>query len=290
MTPQPTVLADVPRCASFLFIATRPMQSPRDALDALAGPPLPEGVLVGLGPSLLTSMERTIPGVRPMPPLVGSGVSIPSTGTDLLLRITGDDPGEVLHRERAVLARISTADVVDRVDAFRYAEGRDLSGYEDGTENPTGDAAHAAAFMSSRRPGLTGSTVVAVQRWEHHLDVLDRMTPAERDAGIGRDRETNEELAGAPASAHVKRTAQEDFEPPAFLVRRSMPWRDHRGMGLVFVSFSASLDPFEALLRRMVGLDDGIVDRLFGFTRPVSGGVWWCPPVRDGRLDLRALR
>ena len=42
-------------------------------------------------------------------------------------------------------------------------------------------------------------------------------------------------------------------------------------------------------LRRMAGLDDGIVDALVGFSRPVSGGYYWCPPLRDGRLDLAAL-
>jgi putative iron-dependent peroxidase len=106
---------------------------------------------------------------------------------------------------------------------------------------------------------------------------------------IGRERTSNEELEDAPASAHVKRTAQEDFAPEAFLVRRSMPWRDHRGQGLLFASFSASLDPFEAQLRRMVGLDDGIVDAIFQVSRPVTGATFWCPPLRKGGLDLRAL-
>ena len=56
------------------------------------------------------------------------------------------------------------------------------------------------------------------------------------------------------------------------------------------MAFAASLDPFDAILRRMVGLDDGVVDALFRFTRPVTGATFWCPPLRDGRLDLRALR
>ena len=40
----------------------------------------------------------------------------------------------------------------------------------------------------------------------------------------------------------------------------------------------------------MTGAEDGIVDGLFRFTRPMTGGFYWCPPVADGRLDLRALR
>jgi len=58
-------------------------------------------------------------------------------------------------------------------------------------------------------------------------------------------------------------------------------------MGLVFLSFSATLDPFTAQLRRMVGAEDGVVDAIFAFTTPVTGAVYRCPPVQgEGRLVL----
>src|SRR5262249_30567150 len=110
-----------------------------------------------------------------------------------------------------------------------------------------------------------------------------------RDLLLGRNRETNAELADAPASAHVKRSAQEDFEPPAFMVRRSMPYGGVGEHGLYFVAYVATLDTFERVLRHMVGLDDGIVDGLFQFSRAVAGGYFWCPPVDGARLDLSAI-
>jgi putative iron-dependent peroxidase len=40
----------------------------------------------------------------------------------------------------------------------------------------------------------------------------------------------------------------------------------------------------------MAGEDDGITDALFGFTHPLTGAYFWCPPVGPaGALDLRAL-
>jgi len=42
-------------------------------------------------------------------------------------------------------------------------------------------------------------------------------------------------------------------------------------------------------MRRMAGHDDGIVDAMFKISRPVTGAYFWCPPMRDGRLDLRRL-
>ncbi|TDI13601.1 MAG: peroxidase, partial [Acidobacteria bacterium] len=59
--------------------------------------------------------------------------------------------------------------------------------------------------------------------------------------------------------------------------------------GLVFVAFGRSFDAFEAQLARMVGVEDGVTDALFRFTRPVSGSYFWCPPVARGKLDLSAL-
>ena len=55
------------------------------------------------------------------------------------------------------------------------------------------------------------------------------------------------------------------------------------------MAFGRSFDAFEAQLIRMVGAEDGITDAVFTFTRPISGSYFWCPPIRDGHLDLSAL-
>ncbi|MNR66723.1 putative deferrochelatase/peroxidase YfeX [compost metagenome] len=68
-----------------------------------------------------------------------------------------------------------------------------------------------------------------------------------------------------------------------------MPFSDGEQAGLLFLAFGHSLDAFEAQLKRMAGLEDGIVDALFRFSRPTSGGYYWCPPRQHGRLDLRVL-
>jgi len=115
------------------------------------------------------------------------------------------------------------------------------------------------------------------------------MAPKEQDHMIGRRKRDNKELDNAPASAHVKRTAQESFDPTAFILRQSMPWADAHQAGLVFVAFGKSFGAFNALLRRMVGAEDGIADALFTFTRPLSGSYFWCPPMKNRRLDFRAL-
>jgi putative iron-dependent peroxidase len=180
-------------------------------------------------------------------------------------------------------------EVTSAVDAFKYGRGLDLTGYEDGTENPKGKKGVEAAIVNDKQAGIGGASFVAVQQWVHDLGRFASMPQKQQDNTVGRRKKDNKELGGAPASAHVKRTAQESFTPEAFLVRRSMPWADATRAGLVFVAFGKSLDAFEAQLKRMAGAEDGIADALFTFTRPVTGAYYWCPPVRKGRIDLRAI-
>ena len=290
MTAAPGILADLPPHARFLTLRLREGADPRPSLARLASERLGASVVVGIGASTVAALGRSVAGLHELPALAGPGAAVPSTPAGLWLWIRGEDRGALVHRGRALAALVGEAfEVEDVRDAFIHAGGRDLSGYEDGTENPRGERAREVAIVGGDEPGLAGSSFVAVQVWRHALDRLAAMSPEERDACVGRRLADNEEMADAPPSAHVKRSAQESFEPAAFMVRRSMPWADERGEGLVFVAFGRSLAAFEAVLRRMVGAEDGIVDGLFRFTRPERGASFWCPPARGEGLDLRAI-
>lgn len=289
MPHQPGILAELPAAARYVSLRPRPGGDLRAALRALVDHHLRDDV-VGIGSSITRELGVEIPGLREHPALVGPGIAVPSTPTALWLWLRGTDRGTLLHRARTLTAMVGDAFEVDTtLEAFKHGTGRDLTGYEDGTENPTDDAAVDAALVRGAGPGLDGSSFAAVQAWHHDLDRFEAKSPTERDHTIGRRISDNEELEDAPKSAHVKRTAQEDFNPEAFLVRRSMPWTAADGEGLVFVAFGSSFNAFEAQLRRMTGHDDGITDALFSFTRPVTGRDLWCPPIREARLDLSAL-
>jgi putative iron-dependent peroxidase len=287
---QKGILAPVPALARYLSFTIAPGKNPAGGLRNLVKLADGEKTVVGLGQSLVRALGRDVPGLDVFPSYATPGVDVPSTPAELWCWLRGDDRGELVHRTRAIIHSVVPGLQLDHtIDGFRYKSGFDLSGYEDGTENPKGAAAVKAAVVAGQGPGLDGGSFVAVQQWVHNLDAFEAMTPKEQDHTIGRRKRDNKELRNAPASAHVKRTAQESFDPAAFIVRRSMPWADERQAGLVFVAFGNSFDAFEALLRRMVGIEDGIVDRLFTFTRPVSGSYFWCPPMKHGRLDMRAI-
>ena len=287
---QTGILAAVPPLGRYLSFSTTPQGDLRAALQALSELADGQRLVVGLGESLVRALGRDIPELHSFAGAVGPGLELPATPAALWCWLRGEDRGDLVHLTRAVQAAVGSALALDQViDAFRHGTGRDLSGYEDGTENPTGDAAVDAAIVAGQGAGLDGGSLVAVQQWVHDFARLEAMNSQEQDQTIGRRRNDNVELEDAPASAHVKRTAQESFEPAAFMLRRSMPWAEGQRSGLMFVAFAQSFHPFEAQLQRMIGAEDGITDALFRFTRPVTGAYFWCPPLRSGRLDLRAL-
>ena len=287
---QPGILAPVPAHARYLTFALKQGARPHAELESLAAAVDGKACVVGLGAVLAFALHKKIEGLRPFPHYRSEGVEVPSTPAALWCWVRGEDRGEIVLRARAIEKMLAPAfEVAGSVDAFKYGRGLDLTGYEDGTENPKGKKAVAAAIVNDKRPGLGGASFVAVQQWVHDLERFASMPQKKQDDTIGRRRKDNKELGGAPASAHVKRTAQESFTPEAFLWRRSMPWADARQAGLVFVAFGRSLDAFEAQLKRMAGAEDKVADALFTFTRPVTGAYFWCPPVRKGRIDLRAI-
>lgn len=284
---QPGILADLPAMSRYLVLQQLPQSEPAEVLRELE---VSEKLVVGLGASLIASLGARIEGLGNFPSYSGPGLTVPSTPSALWCWLRGSDRGELVHESRALMLQLEDCfESVQVVDGFQYRDSRDLSGYVDGTENPKGDDAVKAAIVTGAGDGLDGSSFVSVQQWIHDLGELETMTQAERDNTVGRRLADNEELDDAPASAHVKRTAQESFEPEAFVLRRSMPFASPEDHGLVFVAFGASTAAYEAQLRRMVGAEDGIVDGLFRFTEPVTGAHYWCPPVRGNALDLRAL-
>ena len=291
---QPGILHDVPKHARYLSFYLEPDSARPDkiksALKELAEIVDGERIVVGLGSSLLQALGVSIPGMHLFPVMNGPGFDIPSTPAALWCWLRGEEQGELYHLSRDIEHGLFPDFNLGHVlDGFMFKDSRDLSGYEDGTENPQGDAAIEAAIVSGPGKGLDGSSFVAVQQWVHDLDVLQDKSVEQQDDIFGRHISDNAEFEAAPESAHVKRAAQESFEPDAFILRRSIPWTEGTDAGLNFVAFGKSFDVFEAILNRMVGNEDGITDGLFSFTRPVTGAYFWCPPMKNKTLDLSAL-
>jgi putative iron-dependent peroxidase len=289
LTFQSSILKPTPENGRSISYAARFESDPKAALTRLAHGFDPSWGVVAIGEPLALALDKAIPGLRTFPALASGAGAVPSNQHALWVFLRGASRGDVFDLSRKVGALIEDSfEIVDAVDTFTYAGGRDLTGYEDGTENP-GPAKREAVAIAAADSATPMSSFVAVQRWTHDLARFNAHPQDHRDNIIGRRQSDNEELADAPETAHVKRSAQESYEPAAFMWRRSQPWSNNDGHGLEFIAYGASLDPFEAMMKRMAGLEDGIVDALFTFSRPINGGYYWAPPLKGGKLDLSLL-
>ena len=157
---------------------------------------------------------------------------------------------------------------------FTYHEGRDETGFVDGTANPPVRRAADVALVPLGQPGEAGSYVLAM-RWVHDLDAFHRLSIEEQERVIGRTKVESIELSDEdkPPDAHIARVELGDDDE---IFRRSVPYGTVGEHGLYFVAFSADPSRYQRMLARMFGVD-GQRDRLTDFSKPVSGGYYFAP-------------
>jgi len=227
-------------------------------------------------------------GLAPFRPIgrVG-GHHAPATQHDLWLWINGSSRDVVFEHSRAAASAMSdVASLASEQAAFVHRDSRDLTGFIDGSANPPMLEAPSAALVPDGEPGAGGSHVLAM-RWIHNLTAFDALPVDEQERVFGRTKVDSIEFADEvkPPTAHIARAEIEDEdggELPIF--RRSVPYGTIAEHGLYFVAFSADRTRFDRMLARIFGMSgDGLHDRLADFTRPVSAGYYFAPP-----LDLLA--
>jgi putative iron-dependent peroxidase len=179
---QPGILADVPRVSRYLSFQLRPGADVRPALGRVEARPMDAGAVVGLGPALVASLDRGIEARREFPSLVEPGISVPSTPAAFWVWLRGDDPGALVHAGRSWVKEVEGALALDTVmDGFFFDVGRDLTGYEDGTENPTGEKAVEARRLRPLAGRLRGPAAPdGRSRRRDHRRALPLQSPPDR--------------------------------------------------------------------------------------------------------------
>jgi len=290
--PQFGIFAQGTNAHAFLEWDLRPgvdLLEAASVLGRLRGPSVSAGgvnLVLAFGADLWRALAPgDVPaGIGPFQPIgMLGGHHAPATQHDLWLWINGSSQDVVFEHARAAAGAIETvAHLASEQVAFVHRDSRDLTGFLDGTANPTLLEAPMAALVPDGQPGAGGSHVLAM-RWVHDLDAFDALSVAEQERVIGRTKAESIELEGEakPSTAHIARVEIEDMagvELPIY--RRSVPYGTVAEHGLYFVAFSADRARFETMLGRMFGTDgDGRHDRLTDFSRPVSGAYYYAPPL-----------
>jgi putative iron-dependent peroxidase len=209
-------------------------------------------------------------------PVVGpDGFTMPATQHDAVLWIAGAAYDVVFDVARGAIDALgAVARLATEVSSWPYRHDRDLTGFVDGTENPSLARAAEVALVPPGVPG-SGGSVLLLQRWPHDVDAWKALPVAAQEAAMGRTKDTSAELDPKPPGSHVARTDQDEL---GHVFRRNMPYGTVRAHGTMFVGFAAEQRPLARMLERMVGLD-GPRDELTRYTTPETGAYYFVPAI-----------
>ncbi|MCP3988364.1 MAG: Dyp-type peroxidase [Actinomycetia bacterium] len=238
-------------------------------------------IVVGFGHTLAERLDLETPiGFRSFRTLGNEPRTARATQHDLSVWIHGHDQGDVFDSALALRRTLTrVGEIVGDTTAFVYHDNRDLTGFIDGTENPTADEGRQLAVINQGQPGEGGS-VLLVQRWVHDLDTFHALPVSEQERIIGRTKADSVELAEneLPADAHIARVVMEDGQGNEIeIYRRSVPYGDSTESGLMFLGFTDELDKIDNMLKNMFDNSDGPHDRLIEFSTAQSSSYYFTP-------------
>jgi putative iron-dependent peroxidase len=168
------------------------------------------------------------------------------------------------------------------VHGFRYFDDRDLIGFVDGTENPTGQVAIDAALVDLEDAAFAGGSYVIVQKYLHDLAGWNALSTEAQERIIGRTKLSDIELDEAvkPTSAHNALTTIVEDGKEMKILRDNMPFGSaaQGEFGTYFIGYARSPRTIEQMLVNMfVGRPVGNYDRLLDFSRAVTGNLFFVP-------------
>ncbi|WP_025352897.1 Dyp-type peroxidase [Nocardia nova] len=294
--PQP-ILDPLSRAATFLVatIDEGGEQTVRDLLADLPGLRRSVGFRVpDAHLSCVTSIgsaawDRLFAGPKPaelheFPGYFGARHEAPATPGDLLFHLKSDMPDACFELAMVLSSRLKgAATIVDETVGFRYFEQRDLLGFVDGTENPEGADAVAAALIGDEDPDFAGGSYVVVQKYLHDLDAWNALSVEEQQLVIGRTKLEDLELSDAdkPANSHVAvNTLIDPDGTERDILRANMPFGSVREgeFGTYYIAYAATPDVTERMLVRMfLGSDEAPYDRILDFSTAITGTLFFTP-------------
>lgn len=289
--PQPGIFAVGTRSHHHLQLDVVPGVDPQELLGALravreqATTVAGVNLVIGFGSELCRHVAPAwLPAdARPFTTLTGvDGVTIPAAQHDLWVWLHSSGPDAVFDLARHVDVSLrGMATVAAEQPSFTYQASRDLTGFEDGTENPPVDEATRLVAVPAGRPGA-GSTVVLLQRWVHDLEAFEALDDRAKDQVIGRSLASGDELDDDVRSprSHISRVVVEDADGDELEVfRRSTAFGGVIEHGLMFLAFSPDAGRLATMLDRMVGAGDGLRDHLTDISRCTASAWYVAPPV-----------
>ena len=205
----------------------------------------------------------------------GYGEQAPSTQADLYVHIHSKYNGASFDcgNTFASLFLPNMLTVSDDQMGFVWRDSRDLTGFIDGTENPSGPSDRAEAALDPN-----GCSYAIVQRFEHNLEKWGKLDKASQEAVIGRTQPDSVQLDPLPSGSHVAHADIDYNGENVKIVRHSLPYGMPNGVkGLWFTAYCHFLIGLDEIEKSIFGLRGTESDHLMNYITPVTGGYYFVP-------------
>lgn len=209
----------------------------------------------------------------------------PSTPGDLLLHIRASRMDLCFELSSVIVSRLEgAATVVDEVHGFKYFDDRDLLGFVDGTENPTGQASIEATLIKDEDPDFAGGSYVIIQKYLHDMKKWNSLSTEDQEDVIGREKLSDIEKPEKEKKSYahnVLTNIEEDGEQLQIL-RDNMPFGEvGKGeFGTYFIGYSCTPTRTEKMLNNMfVGNPPGNYDHILDYSTAATGNLFFVPTV-----------
>ncbi|MBV8864391.1 MAG: Dyp-type peroxidase [Acidobacteriaceae bacterium] len=202
------------------------------------------------------------------------GFVMPATQHDAMLWLSGSSYDVIFDAAHQTIFHLKDlASVAEETSSWPYRHDRDLTGFIDGTENPTLVDAPEVVLIPEMDPGA-GGTVLLLQKWVHDTAEWESLPIEDQERVMGRMKLDSAELDDKASDSHVASTDQDQFGK---IFRRNMPYGTVTNHGTMFVGFSAEQQRLSKMLESMAGLITGVRDALTHYTRPLTGSYYFVP-------------
>lgn len=223
--------------------------------------------------------------LRPFPVMNSEDRVAPAANVDLYIEVRSDraDVNHIVSvKVRDLLA--DHVELIEQINGFRYLDGRDLTGFVDGTENPQAMRRAKVALVDPQDDSeFARGSYLHVQRYHHNLKLWNNLELSQQEDVYGRTKFDNIEHKSQDKAltAHTSRTNLKDACGQSIeILRQSMPFGDVKTQGLLFVSYCRSPEHFELMLKSMIfGDEAGNVDDLLKYTQAESGAAFFVPSL-----------
>lgn len=223
--------------------------------------------------------------LQPLSALTVDDIDMPALPFDLLLQIRADRY-DVLHLAAQQCFQLLNqhVELAEQIHAFRYMDGRDLTGFIDQPDAPKGRRKRELALIPEQQdPIFAGGSYLHFQRYRLDMSRWQQLTQQQQETIMGRRKIDGQRLALAQLdeNSHELKSSCVTVEGQHLpLLFQSMPYGQLKIQGMLHLGFSSDAKTYGRWLKTRMGQPGKQnYDLLLDFTQADCGAAFFAPSV-----------